>query len=168
MKSRATISILGLTLTTALAGCASSPAVSTAAPTVQAVATQVAPEAKVAATTVAPAAGTAAAASPVKIASVDLSPSDPRMTLTNTGPTAFDISQFRVRVGNETVVLPANTTLPPGGELVVHAAAGTSAGNDVYLGAEAAQLATALRPGASIELVSPQGDVVSRFALPGA
>ena len=39
-------------------------------------------------------------------------------------------------------------------------------GDDIFLGAEGTQRASALRPGARVMLQNPQGQTVTEFALP--
>jgi len=76
------------------------------------------------------------------------------------------MSGWRLRVGTATATMPANTRVAPGQTITIHTASGTSGGQDVYLGAEAAALLSGLQPGASVQLVDAQGTVVSEFALP--
>ena len=172
--------------TVAAAATAAAPAVSTvvagataAAPTVSAAATRVAPTlvagatavaptvtaAQTAAPTIAAAAGTAAAQLPLQITCFQLAPM-PQMTVRNTGTAAVDMSGWAVRSGTASVSMPANARIAAGQTATVHFMPGTGTANDIYLGADVTPLIAALRPGATIELVNGQGQVMGRFQLP--
>jgi hypothetical protein len=105
-------------------------------------------------------------AGPIQIAGVRFGLTGVAVTLRNGTPAALDLSGWGLRVGGATARLPANTRLAPGGSLTIHTGAGTSGGEDVYLGEAAGALIANLRPGASIALVDAQGQVVSEFGLP--
>jgi hypothetical protein len=140
-------------------------------PTVSAAATQLAPTVQAAATpvigTAVPAAATAAAASPIQIVGTQLDPLDPKLQVRNTGTTAIDISGWGIQVGTANILLPPNVMIAPGDTLTLHLSAGTSAGNDVYLGQPVTTLVSSLQPGARVSLVDNQGRSVTTFVLPG-
>ena len=146
-----------------------SPAAAAAAAAASPAATAVAAAASPAATAAAAAASpiaTALASSPVRITGGQLSPTDTTIRVENAGTAAVDMSGWRLRVGTATATMPANTRVAPGQTITIHTASGTSGGQDVYLGAEAAALLSGLQPGASVQLVDAQGTVVSEFAVP--
>lgn len=131
-------------------------AIPTPAPAVQAIATQAAP-----------AAATVAATSPVRIVDARLNPTGPALTVENAGQQEIDLAGWRLRVGEQTLDVPSNARMGPGETLTLHLGPGTTAGRDVFLGAEATALATGLQPGARIELQNNRGEVVAEIALPG-
>lgn len=111
-------------------------------------------------------AGTAAgAASPVKIAGVQLNPT-PSLNLKNEGSAPIDLSGWKLKVGNATAALPGNLRLEPNQTVTLHMTPGQSSGNDIYVGQDAAALVLAMQPGASVALLNSQGQVVSETALP--
>jgi hypothetical protein len=117
-------------------------------------------------TTGSTAVGTAVAAAPVRILGAQLNPSDPTLTLQNTGGQPVDMTGWKLRVGSSTVNMPANSKVGPNETVTIHVAPGTSTAKDVYLGAEAMTLATALRPGARVAIENQSGSTVTEFALP--
>ena len=124
-------------------------------------------------TTVAAAASAAAspaaaivAASPVRITAAQLSPTDTTITVQNAGNAVVDMTGWQLRVGGAAVTLPSNSRVAPGESITIHTASGTNSGTDVYLGSDAATLASGLQPGATVALVDAQGTVVSEFVLP--
>jgi hypothetical protein len=103
--------------------------------------------------------------------------------LQNPTPVTVDLSGWKLRINDQTVTLPQNARMGPMETVTIHftappatPAAGTSGttavgtpttmGNDIFLGTEGAQLASALRPGARVMLQNPQGQTVTEFALP--
>lgn len=102
----------------------------------------------------------------IRLTGVQPSATDTTFSLQNSGSTAVDVSGWRLRVGSNTAMLPANTRLGPGETLTIHTATGTSSGRDVYLGASAATLMSGLQPGASVALLDAQDRVVSEITLP--
>jgi hypothetical protein len=142
-----------------------------AGPTGQAAASTVTAGASTAATAAAgpagaAAVGTATTAAPVRIVGAQLNPSGPTLTLQNTGGQPVDMTGWKLRVGTTAVALPANSRVGANETVTIHVASGTSTGKDVYLGAEAASLATALRPGARVAIENQAGSTVTEFALP--
>lgn len=88
------------------------------------------------------------------------------ISLQNPTPLSIDVSGWRIRVGTQTVSLPSNARLGPNEVVTIHFGEGTSRDNDIFLGPQAQQMTTALRPGARITLENPQGQTVTEFALP--
>jgi pyruvate kinase len=102
----------------------------------------------------------------VRITSAQISATDTTLGVQNNGSGAVDLSGWRLRVGTATATLPANSRVAPGETVTIHTASGTSGGRDIYIGADAAALISALQPGASVALVDAQGATVSEFVLP--
>ena len=109
----------------------------------------------------------ATAASPVRITSVQLSPTDTTITVQNVSNAAVGLTGWKLQVGSATVALPSGARAAPNEAVMIHTAAGTSAGQDIYLGQDAATLVVGLRPGATLALIDAQGTSVAQFMLPG-
>jgi competence protein ComEC len=114
-----------------------------------------------------PAATAATAVSPVRITNVQLSPTDTTITVQNVSSTAVDLIGWKLQVGSATVTLPSGARAGPNESVTIHTGTGTSAGQDIYLGQDAATLVGGLRPGATIALIDVQGTSVAQFMLPG-
>jgi hypothetical protein len=78
-----------------------------------------------------------------------------------------DLTGWKLQVGSATVTLPSSARAAPNESVTIHTGAGTSAGQDIYLGQDAATLVGGLRPGATIALIDVQGTSVAQFTLPG-
>jgi hypothetical protein len=115
----------------------------------------------------APAVTAATAASPVRITSVQLSPTDTTITVQNVSNAAVDLTGWKLQVGSATAALPSGARVAPNASVVIHTGAGTSAGQEIYLGQDAATLVGGLRPGATLALIDAQGTSVAQFTLPG-
>jgi hypothetical protein len=112
------------------------------------------------------AASPAAASVPVQISGLQLSPTDPTLTLRNTGSSPVDLTGWRLEVGSTMVSLPSSAQIGAGGSLTVHLTTGTSSSTDIYLGQVGSALIGSLQPGAKVALTNPQGGVVSEYTVP--
>jgi hypothetical protein len=88
------------------------------------------------------------------------------ISLQNPTPLSIDISNWKLRIGSQTVSLPSNARVGPNEVVTIHFGEGTTKDNDIFLGPQAQQLTAALRPGAKVMLENPQGQTVTEFALP--
>lgn len=88
------------------------------------------------------------------------------IALQNPTTVPIDLSGWRLRIGDTSVTLPSGARAAPGETVVIHFGQGETRGNDVYLGAQAQELASELRPGSRVVLENPQGTVVTEMALP--
>ena len=91
---------------------------------------------------------------------------DATITVHDSGSQPLILSGWTLMVGTTPVQLPANTTVPAGLNLTLHAASGTSSGSDVYLGQNAQQIQSSLQPGTHIALQDPSGSTVTSFTVP--
>jgi len=74
---------------------------------------------------------------------------------------------WKLQVGSVSVALPSGARAAPNDSVTIHTGAGTSSGQDIYLGQDAAPLVGGLRPGATLALIDAQGTSVAQFTLPG-
>jgi hypothetical protein len=88
------------------------------------------------------------------------------ISLQNPTPLSIDMSNWKLRIGSQTVSLPSNARVGPNEVVTIHFGEGTSTGNDIFLGPQSQQMTAALRPGARVMLENPQGQTVTEFALP--
>jgi hypothetical protein len=88
------------------------------------------------------------------------------ISLQNPTPLSVDMSGWKLRIGSQTVSLPSNARVGPNEVVTIHFGEGTSKENDIFLGSQAQQMTSALRPGARLMLENPQGQTVTEFALP--
>jgi hypothetical protein len=133
-----------------LVACSSAPPPASVAPTVQSAAAQ------------------AVAGAPFRITDASVSENDPRITIQNTSTQAVDLTGWTLQIGGAAMRLPANTQAPAGQALVLHGAAGTSTGRDVYLGQPTPDVVQALRPGARVALLDPSGSTITALTVPDA
>jgi hypothetical protein len=88
------------------------------------------------------------------------------ISLQNPTPLSIDLSNWKLRIGSQTVSLPSNARVGPNEVVTIHFGEGTSKDNDIFLGTQSQQMTAALRPGARLMLENPQGQTVTEFALP--
>lgn len=139
-----------------------------ARPTAEAAATQVAPTAQAAGTqVVAQILATVSASAPIRINNVQASTGDSTVVIENTSGASVDLTGWQLQVGGASAALPSGMTVAPGATVTLHTGSGTSTPTDVYLGAQAQNITTSLKPGAQVVLQSPSGPV-SAFNVPGA
>ncbi|HZQ97485.1 MAG TPA: lamin tail domain-containing protein [Chloroflexota bacterium] len=96
----------------------------------------------------------------------NVSPTDSTLTLQNTSNQAVDMAGWTLRVGSASVALPSNAKIGPNDSMTIHTGSGSSSGKDLYLGSDAATIASAFRPGTTVAIVNQQGSTVTQFALP--
>src|SRR5579859_3727870 len=85
-------------------------------------------------------------AASVQTVGANVGANDASITVHDSGSQPLILSGWTLMVGTTPVQLPANTTIPAGLSLTLHAASGTSSGTDVYLGQNAQQIQNSLRP----------------------
>lgn len=112
------------------------------------------------------AASPAIASVPVQIAGVQLNPTDPTLTLRNSGAAPVSLSGWRLQVGSTMATMPSSAQIGSSGSLTVHLTSGTNSATDLYLGADGAALLTGLQPGARVALMNAQSEVVNEFTIP--
>jgi hypothetical protein len=128
------------------------------APTLIAIGTEVVPTVNAAATTT--------AESALRITGVQLSSSEPSVTVQNDGDRPIDVSAWTLEVGTTPVTLPPNLEVGPGNALVLHGSNGTDDKQNVYLGSSFQTALNALQPGALVTLNNPSGATVATFSVP--
>jgi hypothetical protein len=127
----------------------------TAAPTLQALATESAPVA-----------ATVTASAPVRVTNVNVGAQDSTVTVQNVGGHPVDLSNWSLQVGTARTQLPSSVNLQPGQMVTFHTSAGTNSQGEVYLGQDGQNIANQLRPGVQITLDNPSGGPVSSFVVP--
>jgi hypothetical protein len=141
------------------------------APTVIAAQTQVAPTRNALATqavaTFGPPIATSTTASPVQITAATISPGDTTVTLRNSGTGPVNVSAWLLSTGNTTVLLPVDQGLriQPNAALTLHFASGTNSATDFYLGQVSPAVASTVKPGDRLVLVTLTGQVASVYQL---
>jgi hypothetical protein len=88
------------------------------------------------------------------------------MSIQNTSNQAVDLGGWQVQVGSATAEIPEDAVVEPGSTLTLHAGAGTSSGDELYLGDAGERLASAAQPGASVRLTDGRGQVVTEATVP--
>jgi hypothetical protein len=106
------------------------------------------------------------AATPVQIVSASVGANDATITVHDSGSQPLSLSGWTLMVGTTPVQLPSNATVPAGQSLTLHAASGTNSGTDVYLGQNAQQIQSSLRPGTRVTLQDLSGSTVASFTVP--
>jgi hypothetical protein len=141
------------------------------APTVSAAQTQVAPTRNALATqavaTFGPPIATSTAASPIQITAASFSQGDSTVTLRNSGTGPVNVSAWLLLTGNTTVILPVDQGLriQPNAALILHFSSGTNTATDFYLGQVSPGIASTVKPGDRLTLVTLTGQVASVYQL---
>lgn len=130
-----------------------------------------------------PAAGTAAAmmgspvASPspspaaggpgsLRIADASLADATPWLSLQNDGETPVEVGGWQLQVGEAMTQLPESAIVQPGSSLTLHAGAGMSSEDELYLGNAGDALSAAALPGAPVRLTDGDGQIISEVTVP--
>jgi hypothetical protein len=107
-----------------------------------------------------------AAQVPLRIADASLSDATPWLSIQNDGNAPVDVGGWRLDVGTATAEIPESAVVEPGGTLTLHAGAGMSSEDEVYLGDAGELLASAAQPGAPVRLSDGSGRTVAEATVP--
>jgi hypothetical protein len=103
---------------------------------------------------------------PIRIADASLADATPWLTVQNDGNTPVDVGGWRLQVGGASVELPDDAVVQAGSALTIHAGAGMSSEDEVYLGDAGEVLASMAMPGTPVRLTDGTGRVVTEVTVP--
>lgn len=157
----------------ATAQAAASPAMATAQAAASPMATQGAAVMATAAAGLAPMASPSPSASPaaqrsgsIRIADASLADSTPWLMLQNAGDEPVPVGGWTLQVGAATTEIPSNAVVEPGGTLTLHAGAGLSSEDELFLGNAGDALAAAALPGTPVRLTDANGRLQAETTVP--
>lgn len=134
------------------------------APTAQAVATRVAPTVQAAATQVGTMA-TSVAASPVRVASVNVAAADAVVGVQNTGSEPTNLVGWTLVAGPNFSIELGDIPLKAGQTRQLHFSGGADTDSDVYLGFGTDAARSSLQPGAHVVLIAPPDEIASVYSV---
>lgn len=155
----------------ATAQAAASPAMATAQAAASPMATQGAAVVATAAAGLAPMASpspspAAQVSGALRIADASLADSTPWLMLQNASDEPVEVGGWTLQVGAATTEIPANAIVEPGGTLTLHAGAGLSSNDELFLGNAGDTLAAAALPGTPVRLTDANGRLQAETTVP--
>ncbi|MCC7368959.1 MAG: lamin tail domain-containing protein [Chloroflexi bacterium] len=152
---------------------AASPAMATAQAAASPMATQGAAVVATAAAGLAPMASPSPGASPaaqgngaLRIADASLADSTPWLMLQNAGDEPVAVGGWTLQVGAAHAELPTDAVVEPGATLTLHAGAGLSSDDELFLGNAGDALAAAALPGTPVRLMDANGRLQAETTVP--
>jgi hypothetical protein len=102
----------------------------------------------------------------LRIADASLADATPWLSLQNDGDAPIEVGGWQLQVGEASAELPESAVVQPGSSLTLHAGAGMSSDDELYLGNAGDALAAAALPGAPVRLTDDDGQIISEVTVP--
>jgi hypothetical protein len=108
----------------------------------------------------------ASGAGALRIADASISDATPWISIQNTSDAPIEVGGWTLQVGEATAQIPPDAVVQPGAALTLHAGAGLSSDDELFLGNAGDALAAAALPGTPVRLTDEAGTVHAQTTVP--